>query len=248
VVVAVVVLVGIWQAYVDIAGVSHFVLPSPGEVLSALVDDRSTLWLNLKVTAVEIVCGIALATVLGVAAAVGLHFCPGAVRRGLYPLIVASQAIPTVILAPILVIWLGFGLFPKLIVIALVCFFPILVTTLAGFEAVDREMIKLLRTFDAGPWQIFRHVELPSALPGLFTGMKLAAVFAVIGAVFAEWSGSTDGLGYLLTVTISNLETAETFATVMVLAALAIFLFATFEWVERLTLPWFHKQIKTPAR
>jgi ABC-type nitrate/sulfonate/bicarbonate transport system permease component len=240
--VAVAILVGAWQAYIDLAEVSRFVLPSPGEVLSALVDDRGTLWHNLEVTAVEIVCGVALATVVGLAGAVGLHFAGGAVRRGLYPLLVASQAIPTVILAPILVIWLGFGLLPKLIVIALVCFFPILVTTLAGLEAVDRELIKLLRTFDAGRWQIFRRVELPSALPGLFTGVKLAAVFAVIGAVFAEWSGSSAGLGYLLTVTISNLETAETFATVFVLAALAIGLFATFEWVERLTLPWLYRQ------
>ncbi len=246
--VAVLVLLGIWQAYVDIAGVSPFVLPSPHEVLRALVEDRGTLWHNFRITAVEIVCGIALAAAVGMLAAVGLHFSSAALRRGLYPLLVASQAVPIVILAPLLIVWLGFGLLPKLVVIALVCFFPILVTTLAALEAVDREMIKLLETFDAGRWQIFRHVELPSALPGLFTGAKLAAVLSVIGAVFAEQSGAGSGLGYLLLVTIGNLETAEAFATVLVLAALAILLFALLTWVERVTLPWFHRQRETHAR
>ncbi len=177
-----------------------------------------------------------------------LHFSDLA-RRALYPPLVASQAVPIVILAPLLVLWLGFGLLPKLVVIALVCFFPIVVTTLNGLQTVDPDLIKLLRTFDSSRRQTFWRVELPSALPGLFTGAKLAAVFSVIGAVFAEQSaGSSSGLGYLLNVTISNLETAEAFATVLVLAAFAILLFALLTLAERRALPWVHRQRETQPR
>jgi ABC-type nitrate/sulfonate/bicarbonate transport system permease component len=239
-----IVLLAIWQLYVDIAGVSRFVLPSPHEVLRSLVDDRGTLWHNFKVTAVEIICGIALAATGGSLVAIALHFST-VVRRSLYPLLVASQAIPVVILAPVLVVWLGFGVLPKLIVIALVCFFPIVVTTLTGLESVDPELIKLLATFDAGRRQMFWRAELPSALPGLFTGAKLAAVFSVIGAVFAEQAGCSAGLGCLLQVTTSNLETAEAFATVFVLAAFAILLFTLLTLAERRALPWVHRQRET---
>jgi ABC-type nitrate/sulfonate/bicarbonate transport system permease component len=244
---AVLLLLAVWQIYVDVSGVNLLVLPSPDLVLRALIDDRGTLWHNLKVTALEIVCGIALAVCAGLLVAVGLHFS-GIARRALYPLLVATQAIPIVILAPLLVLWLGFGLLPKLVIIGLVCFFPIVVTTLAGLETVDPDLIKLLRTFDAGAGQTFWRVELPSALPGLFTGAKLAAVLSVIGAVFAEEAGSTSGLGYLLNVTISNLETAEAFATVFLLAAFAILLFALLTLAERRALPWVQRQRETPSR
>ena len=241
-----IVLLGIWQAYVDIAHVSRFVLPSPHEVFRALVDDRGTLWHNVKVTAVEIVCGIALATVVGLLVAAGLHFS-GLLRSSFYPLLVASQAIPIPIVATLLVVWLGFGVLPKLIAIALVCFFPIVVATLAGLETVDPELIKLLRTLDAGRRQMFWHAELPSALPALFTGVKLAAVLSVIGAVLAEQAGSSSGLGYLLTVTTPQLETAEAFATVFVLAAFAILLFTLLTLAERRALPWVYRQRETPS-
>jgi NitT/TauT family transport system permease protein/putative hydroxymethylpyrimidine transport system permease protein len=246
-VLALLALLGVWEVYVDAGGVSSLVLPSPHAVAAALVDDRGTLWHNLKTTGVEIVGGIVIAAVAGLLLSVWLHFS-GIARRALFPLLVASQAIPIVILAPLLVLWLGFGLLPKLIVIALVCFFPIVVTTLYGLQTVEPDLIKLLHTFDASPRQTFWHVELPSALPWLFTGAKLAGVLAPIGAVFAEQAGSNSGLGYLLRVTIANLETAEAFATVLVLAAFAILLFALLTLAERRALPWVHRQRETPTR
>lgn len=245
--VAIAVLLGIWEIYVDAGGVNSLVLPAPHTVVKALIDDRATLWHNLKPTAAEILCGIALATVAGMLSAVLLHFSALA-RQALYPPLVASQAIPIVILVPLLVIWLGFGLLPKLVVIALVCFFPIVVTTLAALETVDPDLIKLLRTFGAGRRQTFWLVELPAALPGLFTGAKLAAVFAVIGAVFAEQGTSNSGLGYLLNLTTENFETAEAFATVFVLAGFAILLFALLTLAERRALPWVHRQRETQPR
>ena len=160
----------------------------------------------------------------------------------------ATQAIPIPILAPLLVTWLGFGLLPKLVVIGLVCFFPIVVTTLSALEAVDPDLVKLLDTFDAGRVQTLWRAELPSALPGLFAGAKLAAVFSVIAAVLGEQAGANSGLGYLLTVTQANLETAAAFATVLVLAALAMMLFALLSLAERRATPWIHRQRDTTNR
>jgi putative hydroxymethylpyrimidine transport system permease protein len=237
---AVLVLLGIWQLYVLASGVSSLVLPSPIDVGRALFVDRDTLWHNLKPTAGEIMLGIALGAGVGLLAATMLHLS-GIVREASYPLLIATQAIPIPLLAPLLVVWLGFGLLPKLTVVALVSFFPVLVTTLAGLGAVDRDLLKLLATFDAGRWQTFRRIELPSALPGVFTGAKLAAVFSVIAAILGEQAGSNSGLGYLLTVTVANLEMSEAFASVFVLAAFAILLFALLTLAERRTVPWVHR-------
>ncbi len=241
-------LLGIWQLYIDVSGVSSLVLPSPHEVARALVNDRGTLLRNLGRTALEIVCGILIAVAFGFVAAVLIHWST-LVRRALYPLLVASQAVPLVILAPVLVLWLNFGLRPILVVIALVCFFPIVVTTLGGLETVDPELLKLMRTFDASRWQQFRRVELPSAMPGLLTGIKIAAVFSVIGAVFGEQdAGSGSGLGYLLNATFANYEPAEEFATVCVLSGFAILLFVLLTVAERRMLPWAYQMKEIQSR
>jgi len=241
------VLLAAWQLYVDLAHISPLVLPSPHAVALALAHDRATLAHNLLRTGCEILLGILLAMLAAGAIAVLVHFSKLA-ERALYPLVVASQALPVVIIAPILVLWLGFGLLPKLIVIALVCFFPIVVTTLAGLESVDPALLSLMRSFGASRTQTFRLVELPTALPGLFTGLKLAAVFSVIGAVFAEQAGANSGLGYLLTVTISNLQMAEAFAAVVVLCAFAIVLFMLLSVIERRVLPWAYSSEAVRAR
>ena len=142
-----------------------------------------------------------------------------------------------------MVLWLGFGIGPKLVVIALVSFFPIVVTTMAGFAAVDAELIKLMRTFDATRRRIFWMVELPSALPGVFTGVKIAVVVAVIGALFAEQAGANAGLGYLFEQSIPQLLTARAYAAVVVMSVFAIVLFALLTLAERLTLPWAYRPI-----
>jgi ABC-type nitrate/sulfonate/bicarbonate transport system permease component len=232
---------GIWEIYVEAGGVSPLVLPAPHAIAQALWVDRGTLASNLWVTAREILLGILAAGALALLTATAIHLFT-LVRYALYPLLVASQAVPVVIIGPVLTVWLGFGLLPKLAIIALVSFFPLVVTTLAAIERVDPELLKLMHSFDAGRWRTFRLVELPAALPGLVTGAKLAAVFSVIGAVFAEWSGSSSGLGYLLNVTVANLEIAEAFAAAVVLALFAVALFMLLTAVERRALPWANRQ------
>ncbi len=230
-------LFGAWELYVDLGGVDSDILPPPHAVASALWNDRALLWSNFLVTAREVLLGLLVTAVLGLALAVALHFSP-TLRRAFYPLLVASQAIPFPVLAPILVVWLGFGILPKIIVVALVSFFSIVVATLAGLAAVDPQLLKLMRTFDASRMRIFRHVELPAALPGLFTGAKIAVAVSVIGAVFAEYNGSNSGLGYLILVSIPQLLSARAVAATVVLALFAIALFGLLSVAERRALPW----------
>ncbi len=231
------VLIGAWELYVDLGGADPLILPAPHAIAKAVYTDRSLLWSNFLVTAREVLLGMLLAALAGLVFSVALHFSQ-TLRRAIYPLLVASQTIPVPMLAPVLVLWLGFGIFPKLVVIALVSFFSIVVTTLAALAAVDPDLIKLMRTFDASRLTTFRHVELPAALPGLFTGAKIAVVVAVIGAVFAEWAGASSGLGFLFEQSIPQLLTARAYAAVVILSAFAIALFALLTLAERLLLPW----------
>jgi putative hydroxymethylpyrimidine transport system permease protein len=234
-------LIGIWEVYVDLKGSTFsLILPAPHQVAKALYTDRSLLWSNFLVTAQEVLLGILVATVVGFMLAVAIHFSP-TVRRAAYPLIIASQAIPVVILAPVLAFWLGFGLLPKLVVIALVSFFSIVVTTTAGLASVDPDLIKLMRTFDASRLRTFWHVELPAALPSVFTGAKIAVAVSVIGAVFAEWNGSNSGLGYLILQSLPQLLAARGVAAVVILSLFAIALFALLALAERLALPWAYR-------
>jgi NitT/TauT family transport system permease protein/putative hydroxymethylpyrimidine transport system permease protein len=240
-------LLGAWECYVDLGGANPLILPAPHAIASSLYTDRALLWSNFLVTAEEVLLGIALAMPAGLAISILIHLSK-TLRKALYPLLVASQTVPIPIIAPVLVLWLGFGLLPKLSMVALVSFFPVVVTTLAGLESVDPDLIKLMRTFDASRLRIFREVELPAALPGVFTGAKLAAVFAVLGAVFAEWAGASSGLGYLFNVSLPQLLMARAYACVAVLSAFAIALFALLSAAERLALPWTHQSTGEPRR
>jgi ABC-type nitrate/sulfonate/bicarbonate transport system permease component len=198
------------------------------------------------VTAEEVLLGIVVATVTGFLLAVAIHFSP-TLRRAAYPLLVASQAVPVVIFAPVLAFWLGFGLLPKLVVIALVSFFSIVVTTTAGLAAVDPDLLKLMRTLDASRLRTFWHVELPAALPGVFTGAKIAVAVSVIGAVFAEWNGSNSGLGYVILQSLPQLLAARGVAAVVILSLFAIALFSLLALTERLALPWAYRTGKEPS-
>ncbi len=236
------ILFGCWEVYVDLGGADPLILPAPHAVARALYLDRSLLWSSFLVTAEEVLLGILLAAIAGLLFAVAIHFSP-TLRRALYPLLVGSQAVPVPIFAFVLVLWLGFGLGPKLVVIAVVSFFPIVVTTLAGLARVDPELLKLMRTFDASRVRTFRHVELPAALPGVLTGAKIAVAVAVIGAVFAELAGSSSGLGYIYQQSENQLLMPRAYAAVAILSAFAIALFGVLALAERLALPWAYESL-----
>jgi NitT/TauT family transport system permease protein/putative hydroxymethylpyrimidine transport system permease protein len=239
----VVALLGIWElaarleVLADALKLEPFLVPSPSEIAESLWQDRELLAENAWVTLQEVLAGFALSVVAGVGFAVVLHLSP-TLRRAFYPLLVASQTVPIVVVAPILVVWLGFGIGPKLAIVALICFFPITVNTLDGLGSVDADQVKMMRTLDASRWQILRRVEAPTALPYFFSGAKIAVAVAVIGAVFGEWAGSSSGLGHLIQGASAQLETARTFAAVVVLSAIAIALFALLAALERRVAWW----------
>ena len=229
--------VGVWEVVVRAAHVPDYLFPAPSAVATALVDDADLLARATLVTLREIVLGYLLAVAVGLALAVLLHLS-SALRRALLPILVLSQTVPTVVLAPVLAILLGFGIGPKLVVVAIVCFFPIVVNAVDGLRATDPELVRMMRTLDGDRWAIFRRVELPGALPAIFSGARIAATYAAVGAVFGEWAGSSSGLGFLMLQAQPELDTGRIFAVIVVLSALALALYGLVSLAERLLVPW----------
>jgi putative hydroxymethylpyrimidine transport system permease protein len=229
--------VGIWELVVRAAHVPDYLFPAPTAVASSFGGNAGLLWHATLVTLREILLGYLLAVAVALALAVVLHFS-AALRRALLPILVLSQTVPTVLLAPILAILLGYGIEPKLVVVAVVCFFPIVVNAVDGLRSADPELMRMMRTLHGGRLAIFRRVELPGALPAIFSGARVAATYAAVGAVFGEWAGSSSGLGFVILQAQPALETARIFAAVLVLSALALALYALVALAERLLVPW----------
>ncbi|HEX3278580.1 MAG TPA: ABC transporter permease [Thermoleophilaceae bacterium] len=236
-IVLVLVVLGAWEAAVQAGVVDSLLIPAPTEILQSLWEDRSILASDLATTTYEVVLGLLAAIVIGAALAVAMHLW-APVRRALRPLVIGSQAVPIPVIAPAIILVLGFGLAPKVLLVALVCFFPVTINLYDGLRDVDPDARKLLRTFDATRWQSLRFLEAPSALPSAFTGAKIAAAVAVIGAVFGEWAGSDSGLGHLLLTANGQLETARAFAATVLLFALAVLLYGLFALLERRVVSW----------
>jgi putative hydroxymethylpyrimidine transport system permease protein len=250
---AFVAILGIWEllaqtgVLADVLGVreqvSDALVPAPSDVVVSLWEDRSTLAENGIVSLGAILAGFGIAVVLGVAFAVVLHLSD-TLRDAFYPLLVASQTIPIVALAPVLVIWLGFGVGPSLAVVAFWGFFPITVNTIDGLRSVDPAAIRMMRTLDAGRGALLKRLEFPAALPKFFTGAKIAAIVAVVGVTFGELVGSNEGLGRLISTAQTNLDTAQVFAAVVWLSAFALSLFGLLEYLERKLAPWGGKELR----
>ncbi|HWO83677.1 MAG TPA: ABC transporter permease [Solirubrobacterales bacterium] len=236
-------LLGAWQVAASTGAIANalsledFLVPSPAEIASSLWENRGLLAENAWVTLKEILLGILCALVVGVGMAVLMHRWR-LLRDAAYPLIVASQTIPTVVIAPILVIWFGYGIGPKIFVVALFCFFPITVNALDGLRSVDPAALKMMRSLGASRWQRLRRVEAPAALPSLFTGVKIAVVFSPLAAVFAEWVGADAGLGRLIQSDLANYQVARQFAAVVVLSAMALALIGLTALAERRVVTW----------
>jgi len=236
-------LIGLWQLaastgfMAEVMNLEDFLVPSPAEIAEELWKERSLLAENAWPTLVEIVLGFSLSVLIGVLFAAVMHRWT-TIRLAANPLVIVSQTIPIIVIAPIFVIWFGFGILPKLIIIALICFFPITVATLDGLRSADPAAIKLMRTLYASRGQILMRVEAPGALPSFFSGARIAAAVAPIGAVFAEWAGANEGLGRLILDTNANFRVDLTFAAVVVLSAIAIALYALVALAERRVVTW----------
>ena len=226
-----------WQVVASTNWFDDLTLASPTEVASSLWEDRSLLFDSLGTTATEVLAGLAFAVALGVLTAVGMHLWRP-LHEAAYPLLVGSQAIPIVVVAPLFIIAFDYGLWPKVAIVALVCFFPVTVNLMDGLRSVAPEQLKLMRSLGATRLQTLWKVELPSALPSLFSGLKIAATVSVIGAVFGEAAGAESGLGYLVLLDNHQLQTPRAYAGVVLLAALAVALFVLTALAERFAVPW----------
>jgi ABC-type nitrate/sulfonate/bicarbonate transport system permease component len=229
--------VAAWEWCVRAFGIPFYILPAPSRIAQLLVQDNGLLLPQAAVTLEEIAIGFAIAFVLGIGLAL-LIFSSPVVERAVYPLVIASQTVPIFAIAPLLIVWLGYGMPSKVAMTALIVFFPIVVNTVDGLRAADADAVNLLLILGATPWQVLRKIRAPAALPFVFSGVRIAVATSVIGAVIGEWVGATQGLGFLMIHANAQLHIDLVFAAIVYLSVMAIGLFLAVSAAEWLALPW----------
>jgi ABC-type nitrate/sulfonate/bicarbonate transport system permease component len=231
-----------WEAAVHVFAVPAYVLPPPTEIVARIYTDRMIIFPHLQVTLFEILAGYLLAAVVGFLLSIAIVYS-NAFRRGVLPLIVAAQTIPVIAIAPILVIWFGYNYVPRIIITALVAFFPLTISIVTGLQSLSAEFIDFFRSLNATGLQIFLKLRLPAALPNVFAGLKVATTLAVVGATISEWVGASAGLGYLMAQDSAQLNTTRVFSSLVVLGLCGMAFFASVGLVERLCMPWVHGRL-----
>ncbi|EKD96294.1 MAG: hypothetical protein ACD_24C00105G0002 [uncultured bacterium] len=241
-------LLSVWEFGVKLLGIPVWQLPSPSLIGKELANSSGLLWTHTAVTLQEVILGFIAALFAGIFLALAIVYSK-ILERSIYPIIIASQTVPIIAIAPLLLIWVGYGVAPKVIVVALISFFPITVNTVDGLKSIDEDKVNMLRTLGASRWQIFTKLQIPSSLPYLFSGVKIGISISVIGAVVGEWVGASAGLGYLMTYSQPLFLTARVFAAIFILSVMGIGLFLLAVLVERLILRWHfdEKRSKTLA-
>lgn len=226
-------LLGLWYAFVTIGNVPEYILPSPIKVLRELAGSMQLLMSHTCVTLLEAFIGLFAAIVLGAVIGLAMGFF-STFRRMIYPFFIITQTVPLFVLAPLFILWFGFGILPKVIVVFLVCFFPIAVTFAQGLIRSDSGMDDLLSVMGASRWKIYRLSRIPQALPHFFSGLKIAATYSIVGAVISEWVGAQKGLGVFLTRSMKSFKTGALFADVLIIVVVSLILYKTVEWIERI--------------
>jgi NitT/TauT family transport system permease protein len=227
----------LWEVVIDVFQIKPYLIPSPLSVAKMLVTEWPRLWREGLVTAYATLGGFALSILLGIPIAMAIAYSR-TMESFVYPLMVFSQSIPKIAIAPLFVVWFGFGIFPKIISAFLLGFFPVVVATVMGFKSVETDMIDLARSMRASRLQTFLKISLPHALPSIFSGLKVSATLAVVGAVVGEFVGSNSGIGYVLQIANGNFDLPLMFAALFVLSMMGVLLFAAVDLVEKLMIPW----------
>jgi NitT/TauT family transport system permease protein len=230
-------LLAVWQTTVVVFEIKPFILPSPELVFRLILDRYDILLYHTLITSSETAAGFLLSVLIGIPIAAALvAWRP--VERMLYPLLVASQTVPKVAIAPLFIVWLGFGFLPKIIIAFLVAFFPIVISTVVGLKSTPIEMLHLGRIVGFSSWQMFRKISFPRALPEIFAGLKVAMTLAVVGAIVGEFVGASEGLGYLLMFGTAQMQTPLVFAAIVFLILIGVVSFGIIQWCERVAIPW----------
>jgi ABC-type nitrate/sulfonate/bicarbonate transport system permease component len=239
-------LVLLWQGLVVFYDIPHWKLPAPWEVAKELWYSKGLLASHTWITVQEMLLGLLAALVAGLTLATIINMSR-TLGRVVYPVIIAAETFPIIIMAPLLLIWVGYGIEHKVIVVALIAFFPVVINTADGLRAADPDLLSLMRTMGANRWQLFTKVQIPNALPFMFSGIKLAATVSVIGAVIGEWVGSSEGLGYLAMVSKGKFLFDRVYAVTFLFSLLGMSMFVLVGLLERALLPWHHGQKREGA-
>jgi NitT/TauT family transport system permease protein len=234
----------LWEGAVHLTGIKEYLLPPPSKVWAEFLKRYPTVMDGAWVTTQEIIAGYLLAVVVSIPLALAVAYSRF-VENAIYPVVVFLQIIPKIAIAPLFIIWFGFGFTPKLLLVFLLSFFPIVVASIAGFKSADPDILDFARTTGAGGWKMFAKIRLPQALPDIFTGLKVGAALSATAAVVAEFVASDRGLGYLLLQYNGNLETPMVFAVIVLLSLIGLAVYYVVEIIERITIPWHVSQQPT---
>lgn len=235
----------VWQAVVSLGAVPNFMLPSPVQVVQAFVDDFSTLMESAATSLQETFWGMSIAVALAFGSAF-LMDCFRLVKKSLYPILIITQTVPTVAIAPLLVLWMGYDMTPKIVLVIISCYFPIAVGLLNGFSSADPDVINLMRTMGSSRWQIFCHVKVPSSLSNFFSGLRISVSYSVIGAVVAEWLGGNSGLGVYMTHMRKSYAYDRMFAVILLVSVISLLLIKLVDVLQHICMPW-EKVAQNPA-
>ncbi|MFD0671797.1 ABC transporter permease [Cohnella sp. GCM10027633] len=229
--------IGIWQLYCYLSGIAEYTLPSPSDIAVRMAEDRELLWMHFKATLALALMGLGLGLVVGVALAMIIHVVP-LLREALAPLLVISQNVPLIALGPLLMIWFGYYLTPKLILLVIVTFFPVTLSMLTGLGQAEPHLREYLGMIGATRWEKLKRLELPASLPYMFSGLKIAATYVVSSAIVAEWLGANKGIGYYLQLKFKGFDMPAMFGSIVCIVALSIAFFGVVALLEKLVIRW----------
>ncbi|EOR26331.1 MULTISPECIES: ABC transporter permease [Clostridium] len=241
-IVFILILLIIWEFIVSVGGIEKYILPAPTDVIKVLIKDFRTMIPHISATLYEGMVGFLIAIVLSIILAVIMDMVP-LIKRALYPVLVISQTIPTVALAPLFIIWFGFGALPKIIVVVIVCFFPIVISIVDGLEGVDKDLINHFKLMGASKLNVFLHLKLPYGMINFFSGMRIAATYSIMGAVIGEWLGGDKGLGVYMTRARSAYALDKMFASIVIIVAISMGIFLLVSFMEKVFTPWNDKKL-----
>ena len=232
-----IVLLLIWEAISRFGVFPPFILPSPSSIIVSLVTNFTSMQYDILITLYEAAVGFIIAIILSVVIAIAMDSIIG-FKKTIYPVLIISQTVPIIIIAPLFIIWFGYGYAPKIIIVTLICFFPITISLLQGLTAVDKELVDLLRSMGSNKLQIYKFVKIPSAMPNFFSGLKIAATYSIMGATIGEWVGGKSGLGVYMIRAKQAFETDRVFAAIIIIVILSILLLKLIEFAEKKNMPW----------
>ena len=241
-IVFILILLIIWEIIVNVGGIEKYILPAPTDVIEVLIKDFKTMITHILATLYEGMVGFLIAIALSIILAVIMDMVP-LIKRALYPVLVISQTIPTVALAPLFIIWFGFGALPKIIVVVIVCFFPIVISIVDGLEGVDKDLINHFKLMGASKLNVFLHLKLPYGMINFFSGMRIAATYSIMGAVIGEWLGGDKGLGVYMTRARSAYALDKMFASIVIIVVISMGIFLLVSLMEKLFTPWNNKKL-----